>query len=466
MSAEASTKVPDKLPAKAPTKTPTDNLRPVALITAFLVPLGLLHAWVLAEVTIGLTDLLFLIEMLRRRDLTWARKPWFIAATLWWVWLVFCSDPLMFTTASWRMGFIEAVVIIRMLLFAVALQHWLLTTAASRRAAWWILALSCLWIGLESWQQYLTGRNIFGNRRFGDGALTGPFFKPRAGALYAHLLFLALLPPLMVIYAKAGFAKTATNRRLWQFAGLALAVLGVVTSVLIGQRSPTILVALGLVTAAFFYPQLRRIAVIALVAAVAFLAATPIISPPTYGKLIGETSRQVVHFALSPYGQIWTRGIVMGLASPWHGWGYNGFRALCPQPQFGAGLQALGLAPTQLALGACNLHPHSYYIQSFTDAGYPGLILFVLLIAIWFKTLTSGLLKNPDPIRVGVFIGFFTFVWPFETTDAFPTLYMLGWFFFVLGLGLALADASTNMIPERAGSPYPGPLLKSEPNHA
>jgi hypothetical protein len=56
MSAEASTKVPDKLPAKAPTKTPTDNLRPVALITAFLVPLGLLHAWVLAEVTIGLTD--------------------------------------------------------------------------------------------------------------------------------------------------------------------------------------------------------------------------------------------------------------------------------------------------------------------------------------------------------------------------------------------------------------------------
>jgi len=443
--------------AEARTAAQTDRLRAMALCTAFLVPLGLLHAWVLAEVGIGLTDLLFLIEMARRRDLSWARKPWFIAAMLWWVWLVFCSDPLMFTTASWRLGLVEAVVVIRMLLFAVALQHWVLTTAASRRFAWWILALSCLWIGLESWEQYLTGRNIFGDRRFGDGALTGPFFKPRAGALYAHLLFLALLPPLMAIYGKG---------RVWQIAGLALAVLGVVTSVLIGQRSPTILVALGLVTAAFFYPQFRRIAVIAAIAAVAFLAATPIISPRTYAKLIGETSRQVAHFALSPYGQIWTRGTVMGLASPLHGWGYNGYRALCPQPRFGAGLPALGLAPTQLALGACNLHPHSYYIQSFADAGLPGLILFVILIAIWFKTLASGLLQKPDPVRAGVFIGFFTFVWPFETTDAFPTLYMLGWFFFILGLGLALADASANIVAERAGSPDPGPRLKSEPNHA
>ncbi len=432
----------------------TDRLRPFALCTAFLVPLGLLHAWVLAEVMIGLTDLLFLAEMLRRRDPSWVRTPWFIAAMLWWLWLVFCSDPLMFTTASWKMGFVEAIVIIRMLLFAAALQHWVLSTAASRRAAWWILALSGLWIGIESWQQYLTGSNIFGDRRFGDGALTGPFFKPRAGALYAHLLFLALLPPLMAIYARKG--------RVWQIAGLALAVLGVVTSVLIGQRSPTILVALGLVTAAFFYPQLRRIAIIAAIAAAAFLAATPIISPRTYAKLIGETSRQVAHFALSPYGQIWTRGTVMGLASPLHGWGYNGFRELCPQPHFSSGLPALGIAPTQLALGACNLHPHSYYIQSFADAGTPGLILFVILIAIWFKSLASGLLKNPDPVRVGLFICFFTFVWPFETTDAFPTLYMLGWFFFALGLGLA----HTNILPKAAGAPIPGPLMKSEFSNA
>jgi O-antigen ligase len=430
-----------------------DKLRSIGLVTAMLVPLGLLHAWVMAEVMIGLTDILFLAAMLRRRDFTWTRSPWFIAAMLWWVWLVFCSTPVFFTTANIRMGFLEAIVIIRLLLFAAALQYWLLTTARTRSIAWWILALSCLWIGAESWQQYLTGKNIFGDHRFGDGALTGPFFKPRAGALYAHLLFLALLPALIALYAKG---------RAGQLAALALAVLGVVTSVLIGQRSPTILAGFGLVVAAFFYPQLRRVAIIAFVAAIAFLAATPIISPPTYGKLIGETSRQVAHFALSPYGQIWTRGIVMGLASPLHGWGYNGFRELCPQPQFGAGLPLLGLAPTQLALGACNLHPHSYYIQAFTDAGLPGLILFVILIAIWFRMLSAGLLKNPDPVRVGLFIFFFTFVWPFETTDAFPTLYMLGWFFFALGLGLA----HTNILPQRAGSKIPGPLIKSEPINA
>jgi O-antigen ligase len=439
---------------KAPTVAPPDRLRAIALWAALLVPLGLLHAFVLAEICIAATDILFIAAMVRRRDLSWARTPWFTAAMLWWVWLVFCSNPWLFTTENWRLGLVEALVVIRLILFAAALQHWVLTTNFSRYLAWLVLALSCLWIGVESWEQYLTGTNIFGDHRFGDGALTGPFWKPRAGALYAHLLYVALLPPVVAFYAK--------SRTRWQLAALAITVIGVVTSVLIGQRSPTVLAGLGLCIAAGLIPQLRRAAVVAAAVAVLFLLATPFISPPTYGKLIGETSRNFAHFSLSPYGQLYIRGIVMGLASPLHGWGYNGFRALCTRPQFGAGFPAFGIAPTKLALGACNLHPHNYYVQSFADAGYPGLILFVIMIGVGFKTLATGLWKNPDAIRVGVLICFITFIWPFETGDAFPTLYMLGWFYYALGLGLAL----TNISVQIAKSPVPGVLLKSEPVNA
>jgi O-antigen ligase len=91
-----------------------------------------------------------------------------------------------------------------------------------------------------------------------------------------------------------------------------------------------------------------------------------------------------------------------------------------------------------MALFPCGLHPQNYYIQAFCEAGLPGLILFAIMIGIWFKNLVSGLWKNPDPLRVGLFITFITFAWPLASTDAFPTLYMLGWFYFALGLGLAL----------------------------
>jgi hypothetical protein len=411
-----------------------DKLHAAALLTMLLVPLGLLHAWVLAEICVVITDVLFLAHAAWQRDFRWTRRPWFILAMVWWVWLVLCSAPLPlpgFGIAGMK-GFTEAIVIIRLILFAAALQNWLLTTPSARRAAWLALALSALWIALESWQQYITGHNIFGYPRWGDGALTGPFEKPRAGDLYAHLMFIGLLPPAMALLAKPGWRKPA--------AGVALAVLGVVTAVLIGQRMCVAFAGLGLVVAAFYLRRLRLPLAGALVVGVVVFIATPIISPATHGKLVGETQRNFHHFSQSPYGEIFTVAANMGVQSPWHGWGYRSYRAVCTQPRFNTGLPALDIPPTQQGLGACNLHPQNFYIQSFSDAGVPGLLLFTSLMLYWTWIAARGLWRNPDPVRVGLLIGIINYTWPIASTDEFPTLYMLGWFFFFVGLTLACAD--------------------------
>lgn len=416
---------------------PPKILRAIALAAAMLVPLGLLHAFVLAEACIALTDILFLAEMVRGRNTTWLRQPWLIAALIWWAWLLICSTPhIGLSNPGWKLSFLQSLVIIRLIVFTAALQTWLLTTAATRRAAWLLLSLSALWIGAESWQQYLTGRNIFGDYRWPDGALTGPFWKPRAGALYGHLVILALLPAVTAIFAKPGKIRRA--------AGILLTIVAVTTSVLIGQRMGTIFTVLGLITAALLIPKLRPVAAIAILIAALVVLATPIISPHTHAKLVGETTKNLTHYSQSPYGELETRATVMALASPWHGWGYNGFRAFCPEPQFGAGLPALHIPPTQLSLGACNLHPHNFYLQALTDAGFPGLILFTTLNIIWLASLFGGLWRNPDPLRAGLFIGVLTFAWPLASTDAFPTLYEPGWLFFILGLGLAFTYIRPN----------------------
>lgn len=410
----------------------TKHARNIALTATFLVPFGLLHAFVLAEICIAITDILFLAEMTRQRDFTWAKQSWFIAAIIWWVWTLICALPLP-SLGLHGFGIVEStiqvLVIIRLIIFIVALQTWVLTTARSRHILWLLIALSALWIGIESWQQLLTGRNIFGNPRYGDGALTGPFWKPRAGDLYGHILFIGLLPPLVALFAKPG-----RNR---QIAGMALALLGVATSVFIGQRMGNIFTFLSLVLAAIFIRQLRRPALIIAAAAAVLIILTPLIAPLTYKKLVGETTRQVSHYALSPYGELETRAVAMGRASPITGWGYNGFREYCEQPQFSAGIPALGIAPTTLALAACNLHPHNYYLQSLTDAGFPGLILFTAMCLLWLAAMFRGIWAEKNPIRVGLFISVFTFLWPLASTDEFPTLYLPGWLFLILGLGLA-----------------------------
>ncbi|WP_297494571.1 O-antigen ligase [Acidocella sp.] len=416
----------------------SEKLRKLALLCVMLVPLGLLHAWVLAEICIGIVDVLFLAQAGARRDFAWARQPWFILASLWWVWLVVCSTPLPlpdFAADGWP-GFIQAFLIIRLILFAAALQSWLLTTPGARRAAWSVLALSAAWIAVESWQQYLTGHNIFGWPRWGDGSLTGPFQKPRAGDIYAHLMFIAVLPPAMALLARPGWPP--------RLAGMALAVLATITAVLIGQRMGVAFAGLGLAVAAVFLPRLRLPLGVALALAIAVLIATPLISPATHGKLVGETQRNFHHFSQSPYGEIFTRATVMGLQSPLHGWGYRGYRAACMQPRFNQGLPALGIPPTQTALSACNLHPQNFYIQAFSDAGFPGLALFVALMLYWTWLAARGLWRNPDPVRVGLLIGIINYTWPIASTDEFPALYMLGWFFFFIGLSLACAGVAPN----------------------
>ena len=306
----------------------------------------------------------------------------------------------------------------------------MLVTPRAQKALWLTLAVACAWVGLESWQQYLTGTNIFGDHRWGDGSLTGPFFKPRAGAVYMHLLFPAMLPVAMGMLLR--------GRTSWRSAGALLALIGVVTSVLIGQRMAVALTGLGVVVAALFIRQLRGIAIAVVAVAAVVVVATPVISPPTYAKLVGETSRNLGHFSLSPYGELYTRATVMGLQSFWHGWGYNGFRELCPAPRFAGGLPALGIAPTKLSLGACNLHPHNYYVQAFVDAGLPGLILFSLMALSWMVAMARDLFRSPEPLRVALFVSVLTFTWPLGSTDEFPTLYMLGWMFLIMGFGLAL----------------------------
>jgi O-antigen ligase len=411
----------------------TITIRRAALLAAAVVPVGLLHAFVLAELGIGIVDALFLYQTVRRRDARWMRQPWFVVALLWWGWLLVCSvswPGAGWAVPGWRLSFVMALVIVRFFVFTAALQTWVLTTAAARRTAWILLALSCLWIGLESWQQYLTGRNVFGDPRWPDGALTGPFWKPRAGALFGHLLFVALLPPAAWLSARPDRAS--------RLAGATLVVLGMVTSVLIGQRMGSAFAILGDLTMALLVPRLRPAAVAGLIAAAAVVLATPLISPPTHAKLVVETGDNLHHFSSSPYGELFTRAARMGLDSPWHGWGYNGFRAFCRQPQFADGLPALGLPPTQLALGACNLHPHNFYLQAFADAGLPGLAGFIVLNAMWLAALCHGVWRGRDPLRVALLIGGLTFIWPFASMDEFPTLYLPGWMFLLLGLGLAL----------------------------
>jgi O-antigen ligase len=385
----------------------------VAVACLLLSPVFLLHGRAIADALFVVVSLCFLARCYLARDWGWLRRGWVPFGIAWWGWLVLCS---------FHGGFAQAVVAVRYLVFVAALEHWVLRLDWRRLWMSRLLAVAALYIAFQTMLQLVTGRNIQGFRRWGDGELTGPFLHPRAGAPLSRLLFPAVLPLM---------------GRLHRWAGLALLVASVLVMVLIGQRMPLLLTVLGLLVTALLLPRLRTGVLAACAGGVLLVAASAVVVPPTFHRLVDKFSTQMEHFPESPYGQIAWRAAVMIKAHPLTGLGFDGFRRGCANPAYDIGYHG----GTGGGASVCVQHPHNHYLQAGVEAGYPGLILFSALVLSWLWPLARGLWRDPAPLRVGLFVAALIQEWPIASTSDLLSMPLSGWFFLMLGLGLAEARA-------------------------
>jgi O-antigen ligase len=405
-----------------------DMLRPTALFAVLLLPVFLFYGRAVSEMLIALVDGLFLVHCAMTGNWAWARQLWVKLAAAIWVLQLIASIH-----AGPSHSVEEAAVMFRLPLFVAALEGWVLEGPKARQALWGVILVLAIWTALQCWEQYLTGHNINGFPRWADGALTGPFYKPRAGQIFLMVAFPGFMP---VVLRSIG----RDNLRAW-LGGLALLLLTVTTMILIGQRMPNMLLFLGLCILGLLVKRFRAPLLIAIAAAALALAALPVISPPTFAKLVVKFVHQMSHFASSPYGQLYTRASVMMAAHPWLGFGFEGFKNYCSQPQYFHGWPQFGIpnADNGGMLG-CNLHPHNYYLQLGTTAGVPGLILFIALVFTWLRKMALALRPSQDALQAVLFATACTIFWPLASTSAIFTPDTAGWVFMMTGWALAASS--------------------------
>ncbi len=395
-----------------------------------ILPFALLHARALADLIVSATGALFLLRCALLGTWDWTRRPWVRVAVVLWLWLLLST-----AIEGNPHAVVQAGVILRLLLFVAACEAWALRDPRTRRLLALATAGAAAWIAVECWQQLLTGANLFGARRWMDGALTGPFVKPHAGSGYLAVLFPAVLPPALRLLQRR-------DLRGWLGALLLLGA-AAATMVLIGQRMPTLLMALGLGFAALLLPALRLPVLAALALGAVVIALTPIVSPPTYQKLVLHFLEQMQHFWVSNYGQIYLRALAMLQASPLFGVGVEGFRDDCLRPAFVHGSAWLGVADAQVDLAVgCNIHPHNYWLEMATSGGLPALLGFGALAGLWLGRLLRGLDAAAAPMRAALLVMLATLLWPLASTSSLFVIDAGGWVFLGAGWGLAEAAAS------------------------
>lgn len=394
---------------------------------------GMLHAFAVAEVLIALIGLGWLARCTLRREWGWLREGWVPVAAAWWAWLVVCSVP-----GIGEGGFgslVQALAVVRYPVLVVALERQVLADPRVRRWLWAVLAASAAYIGLQALLQFATGRNLAGYPRWGDGELTGPFQKPRAAAPLARML-----PPVLLVPVGALLEGRPDFWRMAAAAGLA--ALAVAVMVLIGQRMPVLLTVLALLVAAVLLPRLRVPVVAALVAGGVLVASSALVSPPTFYRLVTKFGNQMENFPSSPYGLLAARAVAIAEDHPWTGRGFDGFRSGCADPRYFRGwTHGRDPADDGGGLAGCNIHPHNPYLQAVTDAGLPGLVLYVAMVLAWLVALGRGLWQGATPLRVGLFAAFVVAHWPLASTSSAFAVETAGLAFLLLGFGLAEARA-------------------------
>jgi O-antigen ligase len=386
------------------------NLQRVALGAVLLLPLFLLYGRAIADILVVLTCLLFLLRSAMLGEWAWLRTPWVMLAAALWV-LQLIATLIYGNPAS--VG--QALAVIRLFLFVAALESWVLPGTRGRQWLWMVMFFLAIWVGLECWDQYLTGINLMGYPRWGDGALTGPFQKPRAGGVFLMLVLPGVLPVLVTALQRGGWRSTAL--------GIAGCILVLTTMILIGQRMPNMLLLLGFGLTALLMPKLRRPLLIVAAVGVVALLALPVISPPTYAKLVVKFADQMRHFADTSYG----------------------FRNFCPEPAYFHDLPAIGITNANIGAGACNIHPHNYYMEVGTMAGLAGLVAFVAMVVLWLRRIASGLRPSAEPMRAMLLVTVSVIFWPLASTSSLFTFDTAGWAILAAGWGLAASRISSRI---------------------
>jgi len=405
----------------------------VARFSLLLLPPALLHSNALAEVLIGVIIGALSTNRALHHDWSWLRSPWVMLAGLWWVWLLLCSLPPLAAPETWPAMSIQAFLSLRFLLLAVALENLLAENARTRRLLFLVVGVCAVYFVGQLALQMTTGKNLFGNAVLDNGVLTGPFDRSRAGPELVRMLFPVLLPPAAWLLSRPAMAS--------RIAGGALLALGIAIMVPIGQRMPLLLAGFGLAVSALLLPRLRRPAMLAGLVALATLAAATALFPAAQHRLVFLFAEQMENFPTSHYGLILARTLAMAAAHPWTGRGFGAFRTGASDPRYFAPSLDGTLADGGGA-GIYVTHPHNFYLQALVDSGVFGLALFAVLAAVWLGMLARGLRRAPDPLRVGLFIAALLHLWPLATTDDFFSQRIGGWFFLLLGWGLAEARAA------------------------
>ncbi|MHB1676692.1 MAG: O-antigen ligase family protein [Sulfuriferula sp.] len=377
-----------------------------------LIPVGLAIGNAAAEIVLSLIVILFLTNSIKERDFSWLKRDWVLALLA--LWLYGCIRSL-FTDNPGK-TFIDALPWVRFILFAVALESWILVHEKWRNLLLNFGFIAVTWLAADAIFQYIHGTDLFGRSITLAHRLTASYSKPIVGIMIAWL-FMPFL-----------FGRIDKKQTIQ---ALGFAVLTLTAILLSGERMALMFSLLSILLVALFVPRLRKTGLIALLVIAISMAGLMAMKPSLYDRQVKSTIAVIGNLPDSPYGVIWHSALDIIKDYPVFGIGMGNFRLVCPDSRYGAD-DAKGLGYSR-----CASHPHNIYLEWLTEGGVIAFSGFVLAMFFVLRRFIDSFNANRhNYLFIALMTTFAVRLWPIASTTSF----FHGWsaipFWLVLGWGL------------------------------
>jgi O-antigen ligase len=333
----------------------------------------LLFSRALADITIVLVSLVFLVRSFRQQEWTWLRYSWVRLALLFWAYLLFVNLP---TSQLPQESFKAVLAFIRWPLFAAALAYWLI---AKRRQQWLLLkslSITALFVVLDTSWQYVFDVDWFGIERFSEERLTGPFRNPVPGTLMLRLWFIGLF---VVLFWH--WLQTKPQRQIMAIPFMLFVAVGF--TFITGERMALLLLMVGIAIVVMAliveFSQYRRELAMSIGTILLAVVMVTVADPVMMQRSILSIGEKLSDFTESDYGQVFNAAWQVWQTHFWFGVGLDNYQLVCDQ-----------MGMLKAAKMQCT-HPHNLYLELGTETGMVGMTLFVvLLLALYREALSQA----------------------------------------------------------------------------
>ena len=432
------------------------SLKKISLFLLILLPFAIIIGQAPSDIIVSTISILFLLNSIIQKDWSWIKIKWIKIVFFLWIYLIFAS----FFALETKIAFSHSILFVRFFIFAVALQHWLLSEKKFLTYTLYSILTAFIFVSIDTFYQFLHfdlskgyGPDILGYYSNDHFRLTGPFRSNIPGAYLSKFFFIIFLFSIIKLKKK--------NRDNLLFVPLMTFIFFLVF--LTGEAMSFASIVLGLLILFLLEKKFRK-KIICSVIILFFLIPLAVKFNPVWKKIEiieknpwhNGTVYQIkmpcennkneickkkfktqpffyevlTNFSKSAYWETYSQALIIWKDHYFFGIGIKNYTGACKSEKYKENLKYF----------FCTTHPHNFYIQWLLETGIIGLIGFIALLVFWLRYFIKDINKNINPLIYSPILTLFVIFWPIMSTGSFFSNRNATMNWFIIALCLAIAN--------------------------